>query len=126
MSDGDKPYVIPMSFGYDGTHLYFHGKGAGKKIDILKKNDKVCFEFEIDVELVESDKPCKWDVRYKSVIGFGKASFLEDLEEKKKALNCILAQYTPHRFELPDMAVQKTTVIKVEIDDITSKTSDPE
>jgi len=114
-----------MSFGYDGTYLYFHGKSSGKKIDILKKNNRVCFEFVVGGDVVKSNKPCKWNVRYKSVIGFGKAFFLEELEEKREALNCLLKQYTPHPFELPDMAVQKTTVIKVEIDSMTSKISDP-
>jgi len=126
MTDGDQPYIVPLSFGYDGKNLYFHGKSAGKKIDILKKNNKVSFECDVNVALVPSDKPCKWDVRYKSVVGSGVASFLQDLTEKKKALECILKQYSPKSFTMVDEAVIKTTVIKVEISDIQSKVSDPD
>jgi len=126
MSDNDQPYIVPLSFGYDGKNLYFHGKSAGKKIDILKKNNKVSFECDINVALVPSDKPCKWDVRYKSVVGSGVASFVNDFAEKKGALEYILKQYSSKSFTLVDEVVTKTTVIKVEIKEIQSKVSDPD
>ena len=51
MCDGDQPYVVPLSFGYrDGT-LYFHTAMEGKKLCILAKNNRVCFEVDVDQEL---------------------------------------------------------------------------
>jgi len=78
----DNPYVVPLCFGYRARTIYFHSAGQGKKIDILRKNNKVCFEFEVDCELRESDKACNWSMKFRSVIGFGKVSFIEDMEEK--------------------------------------------
>ncbi|NMC96524.1 MAG: pyridoxamine 5'-phosphate oxidase family protein, partial [Deltaproteobacteria bacterium] len=47
MSDDDQPYIIPLNFGYDGFCLYFHAAPEGRKIDILKRNNRVGFEFDI-------------------------------------------------------------------------------
>ena len=94
-----------------------------KKVDLLKKNNRVYFEFEVDVDMIKSDKPCKWNVKYRSVIGFGNAEFIDDLQEKKRALSHILKQYSSYHFELPDNVVEKTTVIQVEIENATDKFS---
>ena len=48
MNDGEFPYLIPLNFGLDvqdgQVYLYFHGALEGKKIDILRSNNKVTFE----------------------------------------------------------------------------------
>lgn len=123
MVDGDKSYIVPLSFGYDGTVLYIHCARDGKKIDILKKNGNVCFEFEDIGALEESDKPCNWGIKYRSVIGSGKAVFLEDLEDKKKALDLIMKQYTDQPFQFEDRMVAAVTVIRIDIEEITGKRS---
>ena len=33
------------------------------KLDILKENDKVCFEMEIDCELIRGESVCEWGVK---------------------------------------------------------------
>ena len=121
LSENNQPYIVPLCFGYDGKDLYFHSAGDGKKIDILKQNNKVCFEFEADCEVEKSGKACDWGIKYKSVIGFGKAIFLDDIEEKKNALNLIVKQYSSEKLELPETAVKHVTVMKVSIDSITGK-----
>lgn len=32
----DRPYVIPMSFGYDGEDLYFQMNSSGRKFDYIE------------------------------------------------------------------------------------------
>ena len=86
LSDGDKPYVVPLCFGYKDKALYFHGAYDGRKMDILKKNQMVCFEFDIDTEIIEAENPCHWGMKYLSAIVFGKAVFLEGFDEKKRRL----------------------------------------
>ena len=80
--DGDWPYVVPMSFGFDGTYLYLHAAKEGRKLDILRKNNHVCVEFEQDVALVPGRKPCNYGFRYFTVICYGRAEFVDVLEEK--------------------------------------------
>ena len=86
-------YIIPMSFGYVDRVLYFHSGAEGLKLLILKENPKACFEVDIDTEVIPSEHGCNWSMRYQSVIGFGEVEFIEDLEEKRKALQIIMQQY---------------------------------
>jgi nitroimidazol reductase NimA-like FMN-containing flavoprotein (pyridoxamine 5'-phosphate oxidase superfamily) len=123
LSDENRPYVVPLCFGYRDNALYFHSSPEGKKIEILRKNGNVCFEFDIDQEVVQDEKPCKWTMNYRSVIGFGKGSLVENLEEKKKGLDVIMQQYSSRSFEYLQPEIENTVIIKVEIESITGKES---
>jgi nitroimidazol reductase NimA-like FMN-containing flavoprotein (pyridoxamine 5'-phosphate oxidase superfamily) len=123
LSDENRPYVVPLCFGYRDNALYFHSSPEGKKIEILRKNGNVCFEFDIDQEVVQDEKPCKWTMNYRSVIGFGKGSLFENLEEKKKGLDVIMQQYSGRSFEYLQPEIENTVIIKVEIESITGKES---
>jgi len=124
LSDGDRPYIVPMCFGYDGDNFYFHSAKEGMKIDILKKNDRVCFEIDIPGKIQKADKACGWGIDYRSVIGFGRATFIEDEDSKRKALDVIMGQYTDRHFEYPPPMLKAVAVIKVEIESMTGKRSD--
>ncbi len=124
MTDGSQPYVVPISFGFRDRCLYFHSAGDGKKIELLRKNPKICFEFDCDLNLKKSDRPCRWSMKFKSVVGFGTVRFIEDPAQKKEALSVILAHYAGERFELPEEEMQRVTVFCVKIDQMTGKQSD--
>lgn len=124
LADGGFPYVVPLCFGYKNKKLYFHSAKAGKKIEILRRNHQVCFEFDIDARVRSGKSACNWTMAYKSVIGFGTASFIEDPEEKQKALDIIMQQYAEGDFEYLDEALAKMLVIKVDISRLTGKKSD--
>ncbi len=123
LSDGNQPYIVPLCFGYQNRTLYFHSAREGKKIDILKKNNRICFEFDVNSEIIEADKACNWGMKYQSVIGFGRAVLVENIEEKKKALNIIMNHYSDRDFQFTDKAINKIAVIKIEIEGMTGKHS---
>ena len=123
LSDQGQPYVVPLCFGYDGKALYFHCATEGRKLDALRQNDRVCFEFDIVEDIVEAGQACSWGIRYQSVIGFGRAHEIEDLPAKETALTYIMAQYSERTFSFPPEIVKRTTVIKVEIESVTGKQS---
>ena len=114
---------MPLCFGYADRSLYFHSAPEGKKLEILKKNNRVCFEVDIDPSLKPNVKPCAWGMNYKSVIGFGCARFLDDVESKRKALDIIMRNYSDKSFDYQKSAIENTTVIKVEIEQMTGKQS---
>jgi nitroimidazol reductase NimA-like FMN-containing flavoprotein (pyridoxamine 5'-phosphate oxidase superfamily) len=125
LSYNDIPYVIPLCFGYDKRQLFFHSYNIGEKIDIIKKNNKVCFEFDIDCEPIPSENACDWQMKYKSVIGFGKASLVTNIGEKIEALNIIMQQYTNQsKFQYSDSSLNKIAIIRVDIESITGKISE--
>ncbi len=123
MIDGNRPYVVPVCFGFENNCLYFHSAMEGKKIDTLKANKNVCFEFDVDQAVIPSDQACKFGMKYRSVIGFGKAYFIEDDSEKQKALDIIMRHYNGKTGDYAPEFLQHILIIKVEIDSITGKQS---
>ena len=124
ISGEEYPYVVPLCFGYKDNTLYFHSADRGMKIDLLKKNPKVCFEMEAGYELKILPKICGWGMHYQSVIGFGEAEFVESPEEKRGCLDIIVRHYDPDVTpDYPDTALEHTTVIKVHIRSMSGKKS---
>jgi len=123
LAENNIPYVVPLVFGYKDNCLYFHSAPEGKKIDIIKRNNNVCFEIDTDCELVKSETACNWDIKYYSVIGFGKAFFIDDPEEKRTALNIIMKHYSGNSYEYPANEINEVAIIKVKINSMTRKKS---
>lgn len=122
MVDAGRPYIVPMHYGYDNGTLYFHSAPSGRKIDVLRASPEVCFEIETGVELVTAQKPCGWGARFRSVIGYGKASFMEDTAAKSEALARIMEHYAGSGdYTFKD--VSGVTVFSVSITSITGKRS---
>jgi uncharacterized protein len=123
LSDGEKPYIVPLCFGYQNKTLYFHSSRKGKKLDIIRKNQHICFEIDINAEIIKTENACRWGMKYQSVIGFGRAIIIENFDEKQKALEIIMKQYAEKKFDFSDSAIAKISVIKVEIENMTGKQS---
>lgn len=125
MSEGDRPYIVPLCFGYKNGNLYFHSAKEGKKLEVLRMNNLVCFEMDIDHELVRAGLPCESEMKYRSVIGFGQASFVNDVEEKRMALDIITRHYSEDNAEgtyvYPEQKLANTVIIKVTIESLTGK-----
>lgn len=122
--DGAEPYIVPLCFGYDGRALYFHCATEGRKLAVLDRNNRVCFEFDAVESMGEADAACAWSIRYRSVMGTGTAHVLREPEAKRQALAHVMAQYAPGRaFAFPDAILSRTTVIRVDITGITGKQS---
>lgn len=126
MCDGDLPYVVPMNFGYEAAGdtlvLYLHCSKVGKKLDVLKENNKVCFEMDAEHAIVSGEKGCDYGFQFASVIGFGTAEFTEDHEEKRHALSMLMR----HQAGLPDIELEErmidaTAVLTIRSDSYTGK-----
>jgi uncharacterized protein len=123
LCEDNLPYVVPVCYGYKDNALYIHCGPEGKKLEMLRKNNNVCFEVDIDHEIVKGEQACKWGFNYKSVIGFGKVVFVEDVVSKRKALDVIMRQFSANTFDYPEETIRKTTIFKVEIESMTGKQS---
>jgi len=124
LCDNNMPYIVPLCFGYKDKTLYFHCAHEGKKIDIIKKNNNVCFEIEADIEINKTENPCNWDMQYQSVIGFGKAFLITDIHEKTAALDKLMSHYTEGKFQYNPNSLNRTLIIKVVIEEMTGKRSE--
>lgn len=124
--DGDAPYVVPLCFGYDGQALYFHSSPEGRKMDLLRRHPRVCFEFDQCEGVLPGPDACRCGVRYRSVMGVGRAEILEDPEAKRRGLALLMAQYgagPAGATAFPEAALARTAVIRVTIEHLTGKQS---
>jgi hypothetical protein len=121
MCDGSQPYVVPLNFGYDGCFLYFHAAREGRKIDIIRRNNRVCFEFDVLHDIITSEQACSWGAKYESVIGSGTAEILDTLEAKSNALEWIMRQYGSGIWDFTEKMLNKTLVLRVQVLEISGK-----
>lgn len=121
MADGDKPYVIPLCFGFDGKTIYIHSAREGKKIDILRKNPRCCLEVDSTEGPLPDDNPCSWEMQYQSVICTGTARFVDEPGEKSRALTCILAHYGGTEHVFSEKELDRVCVIRIDIGEMTGK-----
>ena len=96
--------------------IYFHGAGEGKKIDLIRKQPVVSFEMDCGHELKPQETGCGYSFAFKSIMGKGDISILEDLNLKKEAFKAIFAQYTDRKdIQFNDEAIKATAVFRLKV-----------
>jgi uncharacterized protein len=123
LCDGRQPYIVSMNYGYRDGCMYFHCAREGRKIDILKSNDRVCIQVDIDTLIVREDAPCRWTTKYRSVIGFGRASIIDDEARKRAGLDVIMSRHGASAGEYDENKLQRIHVIEVVLESLTGKQS---
>ena len=121
--DNDGAYIVPVCFGYERNAFYFHSAPEGRKVELIKKSNKICFEIDTDVEIVNAEKPCGWTTKYRSVVGTGRAYILKRDEEKAHGLSLIMKQYSKDEANLDFEKLDSVLIIKIDIESMTGKKS---
>jgi nitroimidazol reductase NimA-like FMN-containing flavoprotein (pyridoxamine 5'-phosphate oxidase superfamily) len=122
MTGPDGPYVVPVSFGYDGSAIYIHCAEAGRKLDVLADDPRVSFEACVDVRVVPGEG-CGWTARFRSVVGFGTAALVEDDAEKAYGLGVVVSQYSGKPASVPPESARGVAVLRIGISSMTGKAS---
>ncbi len=125
MVDDGEAYVVPMNYGYTMEEgkltLWLHGALRGRKLDVMRKNPRVFFELDCDIEPFEGDIACRYGISYASVMGRGTALITEDIEEKKKGLSILMKTQTGKDFTFEDKMTTVVSVIRIDVSDYTAK-----
>lgn len=119
VDQNQRPYVLPMNFGYANGVVYLHSAPVGKKVDILRSNNNVCLAFSTDHELryQNEEVACSFSMKYRSILIYGKVEFIDNPEEKRQALNILMKQYTGRDdFNYNDPAIKNVLVYKVVVE----------
>jgi nitroimidazol reductase NimA-like FMN-containing flavoprotein (pyridoxamine 5'-phosphate oxidase superfamily) len=74
-SSNDHPYIVPITYAYDGQSVYAFS-GPGRKIEIMREQPRVCFEVD------EVDGPGEW----RSVVAEGTYEELTSEKARREAL----------------------------------------
>ena len=125
MAVDNKPYVVPMNYGYcfegEKLVLYLHSAVRGRKLDMIRENPKVFFEMDCDRVPFEGKLPCQYGLTYSSVMGSGEARIVEDVEEKMKAMTELMKTQTGKDFTFNEKLVSIVTVIRIDVAEYTAK-----
>ncbi len=125
MSNDDIPYIVTLNFGYSEDfpkRLWFHCASEGKKLDMIRKNNLVCFEVDTDHRLYTGEKACDFGMKYRSVVGWGKMEIITDEDEKIEGLNHIMAHYSRRtEFSYRKETLGKTIVLRLDIEEMSGK-----
>lgn len=125
LADGDEAYVVPMNYGYtmegETLTLYLHGANRGHKIDLMRKNPKVFFQMECDVQPFEGDVACRYGMAYSSLMGRGIAEIVENVSEKQEYMSQLMKTQTGRDFTFDEKLVSVVSVIRITATEYTAK-----
>ncbi len=123
MCDGAAPYVVPLTYAWRGGVLWAHSAAEGRKLDVLRRNPRVCFDITLDAEIVRNEgRPCDWTTRYRSVIGTGKAQVVTEGPRLREGLAALVEVYGGDAGELP-AELPHVVVIRVDVERVSGKSS---
>ena len=124
LNDEDFPYVVPMNFGMDiegeQVYLYFHCANEGKKLDLIRKDNRASFEMDCEHNIILYKERMSCTMGYASVIGHGFFEFVED-QDKLKALKILMRQYHSEDFVFNTDLMPSTTVLRLKVTDMVGK-----
>ncbi|MCE5270315.1 pyridoxamine 5'-phosphate oxidase family protein [bacterium] len=123
--DAEGPYVVPVNCGYDsaGGCLWFHCAREGRKVEALRRDNRVCVEAELDSRMVTVGRACDWTMKYRSVIAFGRAALVEDPAEKVRGLDVIMSHYGGPTGDYHGPSLERTLLVRIDIESLSGKKS---
>jgi uncharacterized protein len=120
----DGPYIVAVNYLFLEGSIYFHSGQAGRKIEALQADSRVCFLVDDVGPQVLWENGCGISQIYESVICFGKAEFVEEPVEKRRILDRMVRKFVPVNYPFPpmkDQNIKMTAVIKIVIESMSGK-----
>ncbi len=119
------PYCLPLSFAREGNSLYFHCAREGRKLDLLRRNPRVCITFVAEDTPVFVE-PHMYSTWYQSAVVTGTAAEVESDGEKTAALRALCTKLLPdHMGDTFDQAVaaslRAVSVWRIDMDQVSGK-----
>lgn len=119
-----QPYQNLNTFVYDrDTHaLYMHTAGQGRIREEILQNDRVSFSAGRMGRLLPADTAREFSVEYESVVVFGRASLVEDMDLARAKMQLLIDKYFPHLTvgadyrPITDQEILEISVIRVDIE----------
>lgn len=121
-----QPFVIPTTYARDGERILLHGSPASRMLRDLAKGVRACLTVTLLDGLVLARSAFHHSMNYRSVVVFGTAREITDLDERRRALDRIVEHIVPGRSEHArgpnDFELKYTKVLALEIEEASVKT----
>ena len=120
-----QPFVIPTGYARNGDTLIIHGSQASRMLRQLGQGIDVCVTVTLIDGLVLARSAFHHSMNYRSVVVFGRATVIEDREEKMAALEALSEHMIPGRWDEVrgpnDRELQLTTVLAIPLTEASAK-----
>ena len=124
VADG-QPFVIPTSYGRNGDSIFVHGSAASRMLRQLKQSVPVCITVTLLDGLVLARSIFNHSMNYRSVVVLGKATLVEDPQEKLEALRLLSEHIIPGRWaevrQPNERELKATSILRVPIEEFSAK-----
>ena len=122
---GGQPVVIPTGYARVDDTLYIHGSQASRMLKTLAGGVDACVTVTIIDGLVLARSAFHHSMNYRSVVIFGRATLIEDREEKYAALVALSEHIIRGRWndvrEPTEQEMRATTVLSVPLVEASAK-----
>jgi len=120
-----QPFVIPTGYARIGDAIYIHGSTASRMLRTLAGGVQVCVTVTLVDGLVLARSAFHHSMNYRSVVILGRAEAVEDLDEKKRALEAFTEHIVPGRWStlrpVRDAELKQTTVLRLPLVEVSAK-----
>lgn len=120
-----QPFVIPTGYARIGDAIYIHGSSASRMLRTLAGGIQVCVTVTMVDGLVLARSAFHHSMNYRSVVILGRAEAVEDLDEKKRALEAFTEHIVPGRWStlrpVRDTELKQTSVLRLPLAEVSAK-----
>jgi len=120
-----QPFVIPTGYARVGGSLIIHGSQASRMLRTLEQGIEVCVTVTLLDGLVLARSAFHHSMNYRSVVVFGRATKIEDREEKLAALRALSEHMIPGRWDdvrgPNESEFRQTTVLSLPLTEASAK-----
>ena len=96
--------------------LFIHGAGEGRKADAFAAFPDVAVEMDCRHGIITGDYTCSYSYSYRSIMGNGTVSRVDDRQEKIYRLTKIMDHMAPGaKIEFNPEAIERTAVFLLEV-----------
>ena len=120
-----QPFVIPTGYARVDDNLFVHGSQASRMLRTLANGVDACVTVTLVDGLVLARSAFHHSINYRSVVVFGRATLVEDREEKDAALFAFSEQVLRGRWndvrEPTESELKQTTVLRLPLTEASAK-----
>ncbi len=121
----DQPYVIPTLYARVGDEVYVHGSAASRMLRTLDGGADACLTVTLVDGIVLARSIFNHSINYRSVVVLGRASRVEDADEKLHALEAFSDRLLPGRWAdvrpPTDNELKATSILRIPLDEASAK-----
>lgn len=120
-----QPFVIPTLYARVGDELFIHGSAASRMLRTLSDGVQVCVTVTLVDGLVLARSIFNHSMNYRSVVILGRATLIEDREEKLAALEAFSEHIVRGRWkdvrQPTESELKQTKVLALPLEEVSAK-----